>query len=67
MVSLHYAVPDTGFADDRNACFGEGGNVPIDGADTRREFLSNVLRAGYSAPLHINQDSNKSVDAIHRD
>ena len=53
--------------DDRNACFGEGGNVPIDGADTRREFLSNVLRAGYPAPLHINQDSNKSVDAIHRD
>src|SRR5260221_4215716 len=66
MVSLHYAVSDTGFADDRNAGFGESSNVPIDGADTSREFLSNILRAGYPAPLHIDQDSNKSIDAFHR-
>jgi hypothetical protein len=66
MVSLHYAVSDTGFADNRDACLGQGGDVPIDGADTRSELFSNILGAGNPAPLHIDKDSDKSIDAIHQ-
>ena len=53
---------NTGFTYDRDPCLGQGSNVPIDGADTGGELLSNILGAGYPAPLHINQDGDESID-----
>jgi len=66
MVSPHYAVSDTGFANDWYTCFSKCGNVAIDGADTRCKLISNILGTGYPAPLHVDQDCDESINAVHR-
>ena len=65
MITLYDAVSDTGFADDRYACFGERGNVAVDGTDTRLEFIGDILGSGHSAPLQMNEDRDESIDTVH--
>ena len=66
MVSPHYAVSDTSFADDWYARFSKRRDVAIDGADTRCELFSNILGTGYPPSLHVDQDCDESINAVHR-
>ena len=65
MVTLYDTVTQARLADDGHARFRERSNVSIDGADARLEFISNILRPGYSASLQMNEDRDESIDAVH--
>ena len=65
MIPSLYAVSEAGLADDRDTRFRQSCNVPIDGPDTGGKLIRNFLGPGHPAPLEINQDCDKSVDAIH--
>jgi hypothetical protein len=65
MIPSYNAVSDAGLADDRDTGFRQSCDVPINSPDTGGKLICNILGPGHPAPLKINQDSDKSVDAIH--
>jgi hypothetical protein len=65
VITLYDAVTQACFADHWHARFRERSNVSIDSADARLEFISDILRPGNPAPLQMNKDGDKSIDAVH--
>src|ERR1700752_2519365 len=65
MIPSDNAVSDASFADDRDTGFRQSCDVPIYCSDTGGKLMGNILGPGHPSPLHINQDSDKSADAIH--
>ena len=65
MISFYNTVSETGFANDWHARLRERSDISIDGADTRLEFICNILGPGHSASLQMNEDGDQSIDAVH--
>ena len=65
MVPSYDAVPEAGFTDDRDTRFRQSCDVPINRPDTSSKLIGKILGPGHPAPLEIDQDSDKSVDAVH--
>jgi hypothetical protein len=65
MIPSYDAVSDAGLTDDRDTRLRQSGNVPINRPDTGGKLIGKILGAGHPSPLEINQDGDKSVDAIH--